>query len=797
MTYARAADHAAVFAGAVAMCLISMAARPAEGAGAEYRVAGDRLVLENAHARFEFGLGFRGSLVGLVESRSGIDLLAGLPYPIALFALDVVEPSCDVHQLHNLTPSGFSYRGERVSGAAQLVLSYSDVDERALDVTVTITLADDSPLASWRVDVDNRDPDTTLRAVVFPAVLMPARLGADSADDAVAFPLVDGVVVHEPEAAFAPGQGLVATWPADLSLQMVAVYDRRAGLYLAHHAADTDTRTFGVTRVEPEGVPALGLQVASAVPELPATPASSTAVMGPFTGDWYDAATIYRNATAERVDRPRPLALRTDVPAWWSSGRPVVTAAAWSDTGAPILPAPAWPQRITAWRDHLGLAPTLLLFAWEHNGAWTGPGFYPPRDGSGAFRTAMDALGAEGGHGYVYLSGSVWRLTRRELPGWDDHDAFDANGRDSAVLRCDGTVHLDPFYESIGWSSARMCPATAFWRETVADAVAHAAALGVDAVSVDEFPIGSIVPCFATDHGHPPGSGAWQGVAWRELLQLARQRGREVRPRLVLTSEEPNELYLDLLDGYVSRHNLPDAFLNAGLLRLLGDRLELAPIFASVYHDVTTSVAEAVDLTPPPGEPGLLNTSRAWGLAAAVVLGSRPAATGISPDDADPALLDLFLRASRLAAGSARRYLVGGRMLRPPSVDSPALTFAWLDFDLVTGAFEVRQRSAPSVLGSAWQAADGRRGILIANLAGSAQSVTVPLDAAANLATARVTLELDSLRTTLHDGGPPPATIEVEIPSWGLALVEVEPASWRRPLQIRPTVPARAVASTP
>ncbi len=795
MKHARVVDRVAAVAVVVVSCLFAISPRQAAGADAGYRVAGDRLVLENAFARFELGLGFRGSLVGLVETRSEVDLLAGLPYPIALFALDVVGPGCDVHQLHNLTPSAFSYRGERLSGAVRLILSYTAIDGRPLDVTVSITLADDSALASWRIDVDNRDPGTTLRSVVFPAVLMPARLGADADDDAVAFPLLDGVVVHEPEAAFTPGQGLVATWPADLSLQMAAVYDRRAGLYLGHHEAGTETRTFGVTRVEPEGVPALGLQVATSVSELPATSVSSTAVMGPYVGDWYDAATIYRKATASRIDRPPPLALRTDVPAWWSSCRPVVTAAAWSDGGDPLLPAAVWPQRVAAWKGRLGFAPTLLMFAWEHNGAWTGPGFYPPRDGSAAFRTAMNTLGADGGHGYVYLSGSVWRLTRRELPGYDDHAAFDAIGRPSAVLTCDGAVHLDPFYESIGWSSARMCPSTAFWRDTVADAVAHAAALGVDAVSVDEFPIGSIVPCFATDHGHPPGSGAWQGAAWRQVLQLVRQRAREIDPRLALTSEEPNELYLDLLDGYVSRHNLPDGFLNAGLLRLLGDRLELAPIFASVYHDVTTSVAEAVDLTPPPGEPGLLNTSRAWGLAAAVVLGSRPAATGISPDDADPALLDLFLRTSRLAAGSARRYVVGGRMLRPPSLDSPALTFAWLDFDLVTGAFEVRQRSAPSVLASAWRAADGRRGILVANLAGSAQSVTVPLDSAADLATARITLELDGLRTTLHDGGPPPATVEVEIPSWGIVLIEVEPASWRIPSSVRPTALPRDAAS--
>ena len=99
------------------------------------------------------------------------------------------------------------------------------------------------------------------------------------------------------------------------------------------------------------------------------------------------------------------------------------------------------------------------------------------------------------------------------------------------------------------------------------------------------------------------------------------------------------------------------------------------------------------------------------------------------------------------------------------------------------------------MLSIAWQAADGRRGILVANLASTSQTVTVPLDAAADLATARVTLELDGLRTTLHDGGPPPATVEVEIPSWGIVLIEVEPASWRRPSSVRPTALSRDAAS--
>jgi hypothetical protein len=747
-------------------------------AGALVREDAAGFILENETARYTFSKQFRGSVVGLLDRSSGTDFVAGLPYPAALFILATVAPECGAGgELHNLSGGTFEARGESVTGGARLHLSYSDIGGHPVAVAVTVSLADSSPRAEWRIAITSADPDVTVHEVTFPAVAMRAAIGSSSADDAVAFPILDGIAIRAPGETFHVGEGLVATYPADLSLQMACVWDPVAGLYLAVHDGTGNTKTLGYARVDMDGTAATLLLVRHAAPaRAGADPAPAyPVVLGPFAGDWYDAAQHYRSWALSQRWTPPPLARRFDLPLWWKSGVPVASAVAYGDDGQPIVPPAAVPNRAREYGVRLGLPVTVLLFGWEKSGAWTGPDFFPPGGGAPSFQAAAAGLTSAGDHLYAYLSGSTWRLGRRELPQFDGSASFEAEGWILAAQRCDGTVLMDAFYGSIGWPSARMCPGAAGWQDIVVDAVKEAARLGTDAVSIDEFPVGAVYPCYAGHHGHAPGSGPWQGAAYRTMLERANREAKALNPRLVLTCEEPNELFIDLLGGYVSRENQPDGWMYGQFLERYGSRFEPVPLFAAVYHDFIVAVSEGavIDSTWTPLE--TLRTSLTRSLAAGFVLGKLPAVSSVAVAQADGALLELFGTAARIVHGPAHRWAVLGRMLRPPELDVPSVTFQWLDTDLVTGALLIRDQSAPAVLASAWEATDGSVAHLLANITAEARGVSLPLATRQFQGPAQVTLLQNDVSTLLYQGASPPETVVVALAPRSLAVVAVTP----------------------
>jgi hypothetical protein len=755
---------------------------------ATFRETTDSLILENQAARYVFSRQFRGSVVGMVDRATGIDFQAGLPYPAALFEL-ITSAGCDSGSLHNLSDGSFTYQGMTSSSSASLELSYTGVGNHSLSVSVRVAVTDTSPRADWRIEVHNDDAGLRLRSVTFPFVLVRAQIGVASSDDALAFPVLDGVVVHDPAQSFAPGEGMTGGYPADLSLQMMALYDGSAGLYLAVPDGGGRTKWLGYTRVSPEGVAAAALTVRHAVPERPGEDflLPYGVELGPFHGDWFDAATRYRQWASGQLWWTAPLAGRADLPTWWRTAQPVISSASYGDDGVAILPAALMPARAEEYGDFVTRAMTLLTFGWEKHGAWTSPDYFPPRDGDAAFRAATQALHAAGHRAYVYESGTVWRLKRSSLPGYDDTARFEAEGRPWAAESCDGQPVYDPFYASIGWPSVRMCPATSYWQDSVVAGVTGAARLGIDVVSIDEFPIGSLVACHAAGHGHPPGEGEWQGVAYRALLRRCRLEGRAIRPELAFTCEEGNELYVDLLDGYVSRNNLPDGWMYGPLLRRWGERFEAVPLFAAVYHERLLAVAEQVIVYDNFQLGEQLRTSRAQGLARSFVLGKMPGAAIAPLSGGDPALLEMFRRVAMAVAGPAHEFAVNGRLLRPPAIAVPRVAFQWADIDPATGALVLRDETAPAVVAGAFEAPSGARAVLLGNITAQTVDVDVPLDPGELPPPFVVSQVLDGVTSLRLQGASLPATVRLTLPGYAvaqLAIASQDPAA--TPPRLRP-----------
>jgi hypothetical protein len=762
----------------VATLVCALPASSAAQSGAVFRENDDFLYLENDRVRFAFSRSFQGGLYAILDRESGVDFRADKSLPAALFNLTAVQPEGSTEDIGSLSESRFTYRSERLSGGVRLSFSYEGLAGRPLSVMVEVTLPDQSPRAEWRIRVQNDDPSLVLSNVAFPLIFGLSSVGNRGDDDALVFPQLDGMLVNNPGSAMGAGEGLFATYPADLSLQMMAVYDGDTGLYLAAHDPGGHPKTFAYTPLPWEGETATLFTINHALPEVgghdfaPDYPA----VLGPFDGDWYDASMVYKVWAVQQPWTPSPLADRSDVPAWWKAASPVISSVSYTDDGRAVLPAERMPAWAGDYATYLERPVTLLTFGWEKHGPWTGPDYFPPRDGEETFRTATEALHADGNHKFVYVSGTVWRLSRKELPNYDDTARFESVGRPYAAHEQDGTPRFDSFYASIGWRAARMCPATAFWQDAVVSTASDAAELGVDAVSVDEFPIGSIYPCYADDHGHARGSGPWQGAAYRAILERARREGRTANPDLALTSEEPNEFYLDLLDGYVSRDNRPDSFLYAQHLRRFGERLDLVPLFSAVYHEYTLTFAEPVPVHPAGVDLEEYRTSLNRGIASCFVRGKIPSADVTKISEADEGLLDLFRRAAQATSGYAYDYAVLGRMLHPPEIAVSRVTVDWRDVDLTTGDTQTRQMTSPAVLSSAWQSPSGHVGYLLSNITGEPQEFDLPLKAEGLSGPYLVYAVRDGAYEVLSEGDSLPPAVEIALPPQGVALVAIAPA---------------------
>jgi len=178
----------------------------------------------------------------------------------------------------------------------------------ALDVTATVTLAEDSSLSDWRLKLTNRSDDWGLWQMDFP------RVGPVGPGGQVCVPSKWGRVHDVPFASYRgayPSQhafGQLMCWWGENAGVYFGAHDPSAGMkQLVAEAVGNDGTAMAITTYPPDmGVPMaerdLGFDV----------------VIGAHDGDWFDAAKIYRQWAIEQFwCRRGPLSERDEMPQWW------------------------------------------------------------------------------------------------------------------------------------------------------------------------------------------------------------------------------------------------------------------------------------------------------------------------------------------------------------------------------------------------------------------------------------------------------------------------------------------------
>ena len=599
-------------------------------------------------------------------------------------------------------------------------------------VTVEARLATGNALLRTRIRVDAVKPGLGLRNVVFPVVAGIRPLTGDAADDRVLYASRTG---HTRPSPLVTGEALNMQYCISYHMQLTALLGAGRGLYFGDHDptaawkdlswtpdADTQTLSYAVSH------PVLGW----AAPE-PVTHYESPGdcVLGPFQGDWYDAARIYRRwaVTAPWCARG-PMQERDDYPEWflnldyWVIGH---------------LGDREDQQREFVKRDRFDF-PITITHDYGHFNGWTihdaGPEYFPPKPGSGNYRRVVAELRERGARVVPYVMGWLWNGAS------EDFQRLGAREK-GAMLGEDGEsviwAELEPGEENIA-----MCPASTIWRDKLSEvSVEFVRRYRTGGIYFDYFST-HMNDCFSPGHGHALAGGDYWARGVHDLFRQVRAKVHEVDPEAMLCAEDLAEFCIDVLD--------------AAYVGISAD----APVWQAVYHDYIQIFGGMHWM-----ETGRIPLSRQWLYGR---MNQLPGLLGFP--DARPETVEWYRDLMRCSSEFARPYLGYGEMLRPPTLtgDLPVLTMTSVD----------RPFSASAVEGTAWRAPDGSVGIFFVNYEDNPHRFAwktdlaeiAGFDAAARLQITRWTADQGARPLKQTNGGIVGDT--VQMPAHGMIALKLE-----------------------
>jgi hypothetical protein len=591
----------------------------------------------------------------------------------------------------------FATRGDE--SAMTLEVTYH---EKEALVVVHASLDAEASLIRWRIEAGVQGSEASLWSLNFPQFPV-AALDGDPAGNEMVVPYRRGQTRVFGRGAPRGDADLPYPGPS-AKFQFLAAYGRaaRRGFYLAAEDGAGFTKSF-VIRNRPEADAAI-----LAVQHFPANRGLGVkhfamgydVVAGPFAGDWWDAARLYRSWWVKQKWASRGLlAERKDLPEWL--------------VRAPIVARPSTtkPERTVA-NNLTGLQSLSAVFGRRpFFGVWYG-----------CFETQVigKSLNESGlGHDLPPKAGLVDAVRRLRARGVRlqayiqsmIYDAGivtpDADAAQHAVIR-DRLGKAVPYGTGDPPQLLAMCRATDWWQRRLVELSRRAVAeWGFSGVYLDSFGKGA-PECFSEDHGHVVGGGNTVIAGQRVLARRVREAIRASDPEAILSGEDPIEAFRDLLDvNLYSVNTMPD----------------YVPVYRAVWGDYSLGHGRVLG-------PGKSGASILPELAVLFLEGTIPGR--IYTDSPDIFLLQpdharelAFLRSIDAYTQHGLQWLRLGEYLHPLTLSPSPATIEFRE------SVENKLVRVPSVLHSVTRShADGSVAIVLVNLAEQPQDVSVPIDPA-------------------------------------------------------------------
>ena len=691
----------------------------------------------NAGARFGFQKS-DGRLVSVKDPVTGVEFVSNSTTAWWAPFYFMYQDGAQNQYVGGWAGKSFQYAAQTNAGAVTLCLSWvgfqNGPDNLDVSVAIGVTMTGNSPLSRWSLAITNRS-SMAIQEVQFPSVNGVGQISADADADFLAYPSLSGLLFQNPLHNFTVpngGWGWEQFYPSFYgNMQFMAYYGTNPamGLYMASMDTNANSKFLQAARPDANW---LSLTITHR-PEIVSSPGwsmSVNSVVGLFSGDWYDAAIIYRNwALAQPWAAQGPVSSRTDLPAWLTR----IGLREWVYT---------YPEEYDM--NHFGIVADVLAdsaatmgcpvmagwIGWERAGWYRlYPDVFPPKEGwlslSNAIRTARQEGNA--------VSFIVDTTSCSTLAGsWAAAQAAACRDQNGALL--DPSAYSEysaPVSSNISCSLYKMCPATSWWQNELTNLLSGLATNGADMIYLDGFPVFGPQPCRAVGHTHPAGGGAWWFGAYRDTFEGIKSKLRAANPRLAFGSEGMAETCLPFLDIQwepTTTGISPESF-SAALQDI--SKVRFIPLWHAVYHDyglLESGITFYTGIAPDGAVGyGAYRDFYIRGFALGLTWGEMPCTwyndekmsqlTGA----ADQQMVAFLRRVAQARLTYANPYLVCGRMLRPLDLDVPTFHIGGANPIPYTMA-EYPAFDEKSVLGSAWKAPSGKTGYVLCNISSNAQS---------------------------------------------------------------------------
>jgi hypothetical protein len=554
-------------------------------------------------------------------------------------------------------------------------------------------------------------------------------------------------------------------YPGGQFAQFLAYHNDRAGIYLATEDTRANIKRFRCLHRDPGirlGVAHVGDWPASGERTL-----EYDTVLGSFEGDWYDAAEMYRTwSLAQRW--ATPLSRRTDLPKWLLESPPHITIRPQGIVDAgPVhhieefLPYEKCVPLLDGVAKAVESPVVAVIMGWERAASWVYPDCFPPVGGDESVTAFARACRKRGWHVGSFCNGTRWVL-EHAWNGYDGRQYYrDHHGERSIAREADGRQWNENWDAS--WRpSIVQCMGTSMTREVALDFVKHLLGWGFESIQFFDQNCGAATfPCFAHDHEHPPVPGKWMAEKMNDTVRQFREAAAAAGETEVIQSVEMccNEYNLQVFQQSDSRVRPPGHKVGFG---------EVVPIYQYLFHECIVMHGM---MTPGP-EPYHVETANAANGVLGEVAGGVLTGDGTLLDkdtynwaEWEPRVgsskngLAMIRAVTAMRRGAGRDFLLYGRMQKPAQLKG-VKTVRW--------AFGEKRHALPAVFDAAWQAADGRHAVVLANWTAEKQTVRVADRRLGEAVTEHTEAKTAKIRTRVAPGGK----LEVVVPPHAMVLVE-------------------------
>jgi len=664
-------------------------------------------------------------------------IAAGKEQPV--FVIDYLDENREYRQLTSAQASEVKVTCDGDGAGKALTASFQRIAGLLLHVTIQVQARHTEKFSRWSLTLTN-DAGIEVVNVQFPFVVCAYDLGGAARSETVVLPQGYGsgrLIRHPSSAKSAGGTPVSSRLPDDSGVwelirgddhypgmhfaQFLAYHNDRSGIYLACEDTGGRIKQFKVVNRSP----GLRLRVAhfGDWPKQGRRRLEYDVVLSSFNGDWYDAGELYRTWSLQQ-EWATPLHRRKDVPTWLLESPVYITIhPEWDiDLSKPIvirkefLPFEKCIPLLQEIADRVQAPVAAILMGWEKTGSWSYPNSVPWLGGEDSLKSFVSTVRQRGWHVGTFCNGSRWVFGHKSS-GYDGSRFFKEHGGMESVCR---TPKGDPVLES--WEagfrkSYECCLGSLLTRQIAVDYVNRMIGWGFESLQFfDQNNGAATFPCYASAHEHSPVPGKWMTEKMEEIMAEFRRAASEAGALGVAHSSESgiNEYCLPLFQETEFRMWPPG--------HGTGDDI---PLYQLLFHECIV-IQGMMGWGAEPYHMQIKNAANCvWGaIAGGVLTGDGTFLNKDTPHFApwEPKVgsnedaLEMIRTVTALRRGPGKDFLVFGRMLKPAAVKS---------IQMMDWTHEGRQHRVPSVFHAAWQAPNGRFGIVLANWTTEKQTVII------------------------------------------------------------------------